>query len=58
MKFHEELWQQLPVPGFVIDRSDQIIELNIAAEQFVGVSRKLVLGQKAWTFILGESSIA
>ena len=36
MKFYEELWQQLPVPGFVIDRSDDIIELNIAAEQFVG----------------------
>ena len=58
MKFYEELWQQLPVPGFVIDRSDDIIELNIAAEQFVGVSRKLVLGHKAWTFILGENSIA
>ena len=26
MKFYEELWQQLPVPGFVIDRSDHIIE--------------------------------
>lgn len=58
MKFYEELWQHLPLPGFVIDYSDHIVELNLAAEQFVGVSRKLVLGQKAWTFILGEKSIA
>jgi two-component system nitrogen regulation sensor histidine kinase GlnL len=57
MNLYEELWKQLPIPAFVVDPLDNVIELNVSAEQFLGISRKLVLDQKMWKFLLGENLI-
>jgi len=50
MNLYEELWKQLPIPGFVVNPLDNVIGLNVFAEQFLGVSQKLVVEQKIWTF--------
>ena len=57
MNLYEEIWKQLPIPGFVVDPLDNVIGLNVFAEQFLGVSQKLVLDQKLWTFLRGENLI-
>ena len=58
MNLYKELWKQLPIPGFVVDPLDNLIGLNVFAEQFLGVSQKLVLEQTIWTFLRGENLIS
>ena len=58
MNLYEELWKQLPIPGFVVDPLDNLIGLNPFAEQFIGISQKLVLRQKIWIFLRGENMIS
>ena len=58
MNLYEEIWKQLPLPGFVVDPLDNIIGLNVFAEQFLGVSQKLVFEQKIWTFLRGKNLIS
>ncbi|NRB18556.1 MAG: PAS domain-containing protein [Rhodobacteraceae bacterium] len=43
-----ELWASLPVPAFLIDAEDRIVDVNAAAEGFLNASRKSVLGQPIW----------
>jgi two-component system nitrogen regulation sensor histidine kinase GlnL len=41
----ETLWASLPVPTFVIDATDGILDVNPAAEQFVNASSRALLRQ-------------
>ena len=58
MNLYEELWKQLPIPGFVVNPLDNVIGLNVFAEQFLGVSQKLVVEQKIWTFLRCDNLIS
>ena len=49
-----DLWLQLPIAGLVIGYDDTIEELNVAAEQFLGVSSKVATGQHVWNYLRGE----
>tara|TARA_B110000259_G_scaffold185516_1_gene234734 strand:+ start:2209 stop:3267 length:1059 start_codon:yes stop_codon:yes gene_type:complete len=54
MILYQELWTQLPLPGLLIGPNDSIVDVNMAAEQFLGVSAKMVLGKHVWNFLRGE----
>lgn len=43
-KRFESIWASLPVPAFVTDETDTIIEANPASEQFLNASAKSILG--------------
>ena len=49
-----DLWLQLPIVGLVIGYDDTIKEVNVAAEQFLGVSSKVATGQHVWNYLRGE----
>lgn len=42
------LWNSLPVPALLIGPSDDIIELNPAAEAFLNLSAKVLIGENVW----------
>ena len=41
----ESIWTSLPMPALLIDRADQIIAANPAAETFLNTSSKALIGQ-------------
>lgn len=43
-----DLWASLPVPGIRIDADDRIEDINSAAEGFLNVSAKAVVGVPVW----------
>ncbi len=43
--FAEDLWASLPMPAFLIDPDDRIMDVNPAAESFLNASAKLIKGQ-------------
>lgn len=43
-----DLWASLPVPGIRIDADDRIEDINSAAEGFLNVSAKAVVGVPLW----------
>lgn len=51
------LWSSLPIPAFLIDAEDRIIEMNSAAEGFLNASRKSVLGRPVWDEIAIDAPI-
>ncbi|OUS33426.1 PAS domain-containing sensor histidine kinase [Rhodobacterales bacterium 56_14_T64] len=51
------LWSSLPIPAFLIDADDRIIEMNSAAEGFLNSSRKSVLGRPVWDEIAIDAPI-
>ena len=54
MSLYQELWAQLQIPGLVICNKNKILEINAAAEQFLSVSSKIVVGQHVWNYLRGE----
>ena len=54
MSLYQELWSQLPIPALLVTGDDTVQELNLAAEQFLGVSAKVILGQPVWNYLRGE----
>lgn len=48
MSTESALWASLPVPAFLIDADDRIVDVNSAAEGFLNLSRKAVLGHPIW----------
>lgn len=52
-----DLWASLPIPAFLIDGDDRIIEMNSAAEGFLNASRKSVLGHPVWDQIAIDAPI-
>ena len=58
MTLYQDLWAQLPIPGLMIGLNDSILDVNMAAEQFLGVSSKMVLGHHVWNFLRGEDLLS
>ncbi len=40
----DQIWQALPIPGFVVDDGDRVVQINPAAENFLNVGRKALEG--------------
>lgn len=51
MSFDHDIWQSLPVPAVLIASNDRIAQMNPAAEGFLNVSEKSVLGEPVWDII-------
>jgi len=45
---YADIWISLPVPALVLDRNEQIVDLNPAAEHFLNASAKSLIGQQVW----------
>lgn len=43
-----DLWRSLPMPALVLDARDQIVAVNPAAEDFLNLSSKGLVGQGFW----------
>jgi two-component system nitrogen regulation sensor histidine kinase GlnL len=46
--FPEDLWASLPMPAFLIDPEDRIVDINAAAESFLNTSARGVKGTPAF----------
>ncbi len=51
------IWASLPVPAFLIDESDLIIDVNSAGEGFLNASKKSITGTPAWDLIAVDAPI-
>ncbi len=51
------IWASLPVPAFLIDAQDRIIDTNSAGEGFLNVSVKAVTGNPVWDQIAVDAPI-
>ena len=51
------IWASLPVPAILIDDQDRILDINSAAEGFLNVSAKTVVGVPIWDQIAIDSPL-
>ncbi|MCE0506731.1 MULTISPECIES: two-component system sensor histidine kinase NtrB [unclassified Roseivivax] len=51
------LWSSLPVPALLIDASDNIADMNPAAEGFMNNSAKWIVGQPIWDRLAVDAPI-
>ena len=51
------LWSSLPIPAFLIDADDCIIDVNSAGEGFLNASAKSVMGSPVWNKISVDAPI-
>ena len=54
---NSSLWASLPIPAFLIDAEDCIVDVNSAGEGFLNASRKSVLGHPVWDQIAIDAPI-
>ncbi|MFT7596635.1 MAG: two-component system nitrogen regulation sensor histidine kinase GlnL [Paracoccaceae bacterium] len=51
------LWASLPVPAFLIDAQDRVVNVNSAGEGFLNASSKSVVGTPVWDLIAIDAPI-
>ncbi len=51
------LWSSLPVPALLLDDGDIIIASNTAAENFLNMSTKSLIGQKLWEKVMIDAPL-
>jgi two-component system nitrogen regulation sensor histidine kinase GlnL len=51
------IWQNLPVPGILVDAEDNIADINPAAEGFLNSSSKSIKGQPVWDRIMIDAPL-
>ncbi len=57
MIFGADLWSSLPVPSLMLDGDDLITMSNPAAESFLNMSAKSLLGQKLWEKVMIDAPL-
>ncbi|MFT6076642.1 MAG: two-component system nitrogen regulation sensor histidine kinase GlnL [Yoonia sp.] len=53
----QALWSSLPVPSLMLDGDDVITMSNPAAESFLNMSAKLLVGQKLWEKVMIDAPL-
>ncbi len=53
----QALWSSLPVPSLMLDGDDVIIMSNSAAESFLNLSSKSLVGQKLWEKVMIDAPL-
>jgi len=53
----QALWSSLPVPSLMLDRDDVITMSNPAAESFLNMSAKSLIGQKLWEKVMIDAPL-
>ena len=51
------LWASLPVPALLLDADDTIIESNAAAEAFLNLSSKALIGHSVWDKVMIDAPL-
>ncbi|WP_322892533.1 MULTISPECIES: two-component system sensor histidine kinase NtrB [unclassified Yoonia] len=51
------LWSSLPVPALLLDGDDVIIQSNAAAESFLNLSTRSLVGQRIWEKVLIDAPL-
>lgn len=51
------IWASIPVPSFLIDTDDCVLEVNSAAEGFMNASQKVLEGKKIWHILAVDAPI-
>ncbi len=57
MTSDHSIWASLPVPAFIIDANDRIIDVNSSGEGFLNASRKSVVGTPVWDQIAVDAPL-
>lgn len=53
----DAIWNSLPVPAVVLNATDQIIDINPAAEGFFNLSRRAVQGEPLWDRLMVDAPL-
>lgn len=51
------IWSSMPVPALLVDRDDNILNLNPAAETFLNASTKSMAGQPIWDKVMIDAPL-
>ncbi len=51
------IWASLPVPAFLIDAADTILDVNSAAEGFLNASARTVVGTPVWDLVAVDAPL-
>lgn len=51
------LWSSLPVPALMLDGDDMIVSSNPAAESFLNMSAKALVGQRLWEKVMIDAPL-
>ncbi|SIT78919.1 two-component system, NtrC family, nitrogen regulation sensor histidine kinase GlnL [Yoonia rosea] len=57
MIFGQSLWSSLPVPSLMLDGDDVIIMSNPAAESFLNLSSKSLVGERIWEKVMIDAPL-
>ncbi|MGI9367212.1 MAG: two-component system sensor histidine kinase NtrB [Ruegeria sp.] len=57
MTSDQNIWASLPVPAFIIDADDRIVDVNSSGEGFLNASRKSVIGHPVWDQIAVDAPL-
>lgn len=57
MNTDESIWASLPVPAFLINEVDEIVDINSAAEGFLNASAKNIVGAPIWDQIAVDAPL-
>ncbi|MGR3617094.1 MAG: two-component system sensor histidine kinase NtrB [Paracoccaceae bacterium] len=52
------IWVSLPIPAFLLDGDDRILDVNSAGEGFLNASRKTVTGVTIWDLLTMDTPIS
>lgn len=52
-----DIWASLPVPAFLVDAQDRIVDVNTAGEGFLNLSARAILGTPVWDQIAIDAPI-
>ena len=52
-----DLWASLPVPSFLIDQNNHVVDSNPAAEGFLNASAKSLAGEPVWDLLAVDAPI-
>ncbi len=55
--FGETLWASLPIPAFLVDPDDKIVEVNAAAEIFLNLSSRMLRGAPLWDRLMIDTPL-
>jgi len=55
MTSYDDLWSSLPVPALIVSTDDNIADVNPAAEAFLNLSQKSLIGSPIWDRVMVDS---
>ncbi|WP_380052345.1 nitrogen regulation protein NR(II) [Falsihalocynthiibacter sp. SS001] len=56
-EYDTDLWASLPIPAFILDAEDRIIESNTVAESFLNSSSKVLLNASVWDKVMIDAPL-